>query len=152
MNLHVFMFLFHLHLHHQRSTVVVSIHAARNSSFLHHVAQEASVLGMRVLAFRVSAQLPPLMTKDSQGLEIGCKKSSSLVGALTKKGRSMMNNGVRGFTKITKSFSYGGNSPNWTSEIVPFTFFHYIALGCSVHPKRIKMPLHVSSFRRPLHL
>lgn len=109
------MFLFHLHIHHQRSTVVVSIHAARNSSFLHHVAQEASVLRMRVLAFRVSAQLPPLMTKDSQGFEMGFKKSSSLVGALTKKGGSMMNNGVCG---VTKSFSYGGNSPNWTSEIV----------------------------------
>jgi len=50
------------------------------------------------------------MTKDSQGLEIGFKKLLSLVGALTKKGGSMMNNGVCGVTKITKSFSYGENS------------------------------------------
>lgn len=134
--IYIFSCLFHLHLHHQRSTVVVSIHAARNSSFLHHVAQEASVLRMRVLA-RVSSQFPRNWVEEI------------IILGWSLKGCCMMNNGVCG---VTKSFSYGGNSPNWTSEIVPFTFFHYIALGCSVHPKRIKMPLHVSSFRRPLHL
>lgn len=139
-NLHVFMFLFHLHIHHQRSTVVVSIPAARNSSFLHHVAQEAGVLRMRVLAFRVSSQFPRNWNQEI------------IILGWSVKGCCMMNNGVCGVTKITKSFSYGGNSSNWTSEIVPFTFFHYIALCCSVHPKRIKMPLHASSFRRLLHL